>query len=151
MYTEIPYINSSPVPACHGSFLIFTPPIPMWAAHPVSYKEQRGHILSLLSLILPDGEVGVHAVHAGCCIFPAIFAFKGSLARDFRLQIYFISVCTLWPSVSARSAGAYICNFVGGRAPPTLISLGKIFHHDGMYARKRLLPLCVYSVDLAKL
>ncbi len=34
----------------------------------------------------------------------------------------------------------------GGRAPSTLTSLGKFFHHDGMYARKRPLPLCVYSV-----
>jgi hypothetical protein len=28
---------------------------------------------------------------------------------------------------------------------------GLIFHHDGMYARKRPLPLCVYSVDLPDL
>jgi hypothetical protein len=34
----------------------------------------------------------------------------------------------------------------GGRAPPTLTSLDKFFHHDGMHARKRPLPLCVYSV-----
>ncbi len=25
-----------------------------------------------------------------------------------------------------------------------------IFHHDGMYARKRPLPLCVYSVECTK-
>jgi hypothetical protein len=25
--------------------------------------------------------------------------------------------------------------------------LDKFFHHDGMYARKRLWPLCEYSVD----
>ncbi len=31
----------------------------------------------------------------------------------------------------------------GGRAPSTLTSLGKFFDHDGMYARKRPLPLCV--------
>jgi hypothetical protein len=33
----------------------------------------------------------------------------------------------------------------GGRAPPTLTttSLGKFFHHDGMYVRKWLLPVCV--------
>jgi hypothetical protein len=29
---------------------------------------------------------------------------------------------------------------------PTLTSLGKFFHHDGMYARKRLLSLYVYSM-----
>ncbi len=33
----------------------------------------------------------------------------------------------------------------GRRAPPTLTSLGYFFHHDGMYARKRPLSLCVYS------
>jgi hypothetical protein len=50
-------------------------------------------------------------------------------------------------SVSALSAGAYtatlyvMVNVVKGcgRAPPL------IFHHDGMYARKRPLPLCAYS------
>jgi len=48
------------------------------------------------------------------------------------------------------------CNFVrdvnrlkgGGRAPPTLTSQGWFFHHDGMYAKNRQSPLCVYSVDL---
>jgi hypothetical protein len=30
-----------------------------------------------------------------------------------------------------------------GPAPPSHTSLGKFFHHDGMYA-KRPLPLCVY-------
>ncbi len=35
----------------------------------------------------------------------------------------------------------------GGRAPPTSTSLGKFFHHDGMYPIKRPLPLCVYSVN----
>jgi hypothetical protein len=34
----------------------------------------------------------------------------------------------------------------GGRAPPALASLGKFFHHGGMYARKRPLPLCVCSL-----
>ncbi len=29
---------------------------------------------------------------------------------------------------------------------PTLARLGYFFHHDGMYARKCPLPLCVYSV-----
>jgi hypothetical protein len=33
-----------------------------------------------------------------------------------------------------------------GRAPPTLTIQGCYYHHDGMYARKRPLPLCVYSV-----
>ncbi len=31
----------------------------------------------------------------------------------------------------------------GGRGPPTLTSLGKFFHHDGMYATKWSLPLYV--------
>jgi hypothetical protein len=35
----------------------------------------------------------------------------------------------------------------GGRAPRTLTSQGWFFHHDGMYARKRPLPLSVYSVE----
>ncbi len=36
-------------------------------------------------------------------------------------------------------------NFVkgGGRAPPTLTSLGWFYPHDGKYARKLPLPLCV--------
>jgi hypothetical protein len=34
----------------------------------------------------------------------------------------------------------------GGRASPTPTRVGKIFLHDGIYARKRLLTLCVYSV-----
>ncbi len=34
----------------------------------------------------------------------------------------------------------------GGRATSTLTSQGWFFHHDGMYARNRSLPLCVYSV-----
>ncbi len=58
-------------------------------------------------------------------------------------------------SVSALSAGAYTATLYvmvnrvkwGGREPPTLTSMGKFFHHDGMYARKRTLPLCVYSVN----
>ncbi len=33
-----------------------------------------------------------------------------------------------------------------GRAPTNLSRLGWFYHHDGMYARKRPLPLCVYSV-----
>ncbi len=36
----------------------------------------------------------------------------------------------------------------GGRAPPTLTRLGEFFHHDGMYARKWPLPLCVFSAVL---
>ncbi len=56
--------------------------------------------------------------------------------------------------VSALSAGAYpatlyvMVNIVkgGGRAPPTLTSLGKFFHHDGLYARKRPLQLCLNSM-----
>jgi hypothetical protein len=56
--------------------------------------------------------------------------------------------------VSALSARAYtatlyvMVNIVerGGRAPLTLTRVGEIFHHDGIYARKRLLTLCVYSV-----
>ncbi len=31
----------------------------------------------------------------------------------------------------------------GGRVPSTLTRLGWFYHHDGMYARKRPLPLCV--------
>jgi hypothetical protein len=54
-------------------------------------------------------------------------------------------------SVSALSAGLYttflyvMVDIVkgGGRAPPTLTSLGKFFHYDGMYLQKRRLPLCV--------
>ncbi len=34
----------------------------------------------------------------------------------------------------------------GGRAPPTLTSMGYFFHHDGMYARNPQSPLCAYSV-----
>ncbi len=35
----------------------------------------------------------------------------------------------------------------GGRAPPSLSpAWGYFFQHDGMYARKRPLPLCVHSV-----
>jgi hypothetical protein len=34
---------------------------------------------------------------------------------------------------------------VGGRAPPTITRLGQFLHHDGMYARKWPLPLCVYN------
>ncbi len=33
----------------------------------------------------------------------------------------------------------------GGRAPPTVTNLSQFFHHNGMYAKKRPLPLCVYS------
>jgi hypothetical protein len=58
--------------------------------------------------------------------------------------------CTV--SVSVLSTGGTVhCNFVcdgivtgGGRALPTLTSLGKFFHHDGMYARR--LPFPLYSV-----
>jgi hypothetical protein len=54
-------------------------------------------------------------------------------------------------SVSAHSAGEYTATLlvmvnamkVGGRAPPTLTSLGKFYPHDGMYARKQPLLLCV--------
>ncbi len=57
-------------------------------------------------------------------------------------------------SVSAHSAGAYsatlymMVNIVkgGGRASPTLTSLGLFFHRDEMYAKNRQSPLCVYSV-----
>ncbi len=57
-------------------------------------------------------------------------------------------------SVPALSAKAYTTIlFVivdiakgGGRATPTLTRLGWVFHHDGKYARKWPLPLCVYSV-----
>jgi hypothetical protein len=34
----------------------------------------------------------------------------------------------------------------GGRAPPTLTRLGWIYHHDGLYARKWLLPVFLYSL-----
>ncbi len=34
----------------------------------------------------------------------------------------------------------------GGRTSPPGTRLGWFFHHDGMYVRKRPLPLCVYSV-----
>ncbi len=47
------------------------------------------------------------------------------------------------------------CKFVrddnrkkGGGSPPlTLTSQGWFFYHDGMYARNRQMPLCVYSVS----
>ena len=53
-------------------------------------------------------------------------------------------------SVSAHSAGEYTATLLvmvnvikgGGRAPPTLTSLGYFYHHDGMYARKQRLLLC---------
>ncbi len=39
------------------------------------------------------------------------------------------------------------CNFVrDGKCSERGIFLGILFHHDGMYARKRSLPLCMYSV-----
>jgi hypothetical protein len=89
---------------------------------PVSCKEQRGHILSLFSLILPDGEGGVYAVHAGRSICPAVSAFKGSPARDFRPQVFSMNhilcvLCTMWPSISAHSAGAYIATLWEGVYP----------------------------------
>ncbi len=64
-------------------------------------------------------------------------------------------------SVSAHSAGAYtatlfvMVNVVkrGGRSSPILTSLGKFFHHDGMYTRKRpvaiLCVLCGRGYNLA--
>jgi hypothetical protein len=56
--------------------------------------------------------------------------------------------------VSALSAGAYTATLYvivnkmkgGGCASPTLTSLGSFFHNDGMYARKRPLPLCFGSL-----
>jgi hypothetical protein len=62
-----------------------------------------------------------------------------------------------WESIYALSAGAYTGNLYvmvnrmkgGGRAPPTLTSQGWVFHNDGMHARNRPLPLCVYSVGVA--
>ncbi len=53
-------------------------------------------------------------------------------------------------SVHCTATLSVIVNIVkgGGRAPPTITSLGQFFHHDGMCARKRPLPLCVYSVVL---
>ncbi len=52
-------------------------------------------------------------------------------------------ICSLSWSVNT----ATLINLVkgGGRALPILTSLGYFFHHDGIYARKRPLPLCVYS------
>jgi hypothetical protein len=60
-------------------------------------------------------------------------------------------------SLAPVSAGAYTATFNvmvnrvkgGGRdypPPPTITSQDCFYHHDGMYARKRPLPLCVYSV-----
>ena len=53
--------------------------------------------------------------------------------------------------VSALSAGAHTTTSLvmvdrvkgGGRAPPNLTRLGWFYHHDGMYARKWPLPLCL--------
>ncbi len=53
--------------------------------------------------------------------------------------------------MSAISSGAYTTTLYvmvdkvkeGGRAPPTLTSLGLFYPHDGMYAGKWPLPLCV--------
>ncbi len=61
-----------------------------------------------------------------------------------------------WVSVSAHSAGAYTATLYvmvtivkwGGCASPTLTSLGKFLHHDGIYARARPFQLCVYSVGV---
>ncbi len=55
-------------------------------------------------------------------------------------------------SWSAFSAGAYTTTFymmvdIVKACTPTLTRLGWIFHHDGMYARKWPLPLCVHSVE----
>ncbi len=59
-------------------------------------------------------------------------------------------------TVSALSARAYTATLHviadkvkgGGSAPPpSLPGWADFFHHDGMYARKWQLPLCVYSVD----
>jgi hypothetical protein len=60
-------------------------------------------------------------------------------------------------SVSALSAGVHTATLYvmvtkvkgGGGAPPSPSSQGWFFHHDEMYARNRLLPLCVHSVSVA--
>ncbi len=61
--------------------------------------------------------------------------------------------------VSALSAGVYTTTLLvmvdrvkwGGRAAPSLTWLGLFYHHDGTYARKWPLPICVYSVILPDL
>jgi hypothetical protein len=63
------------------------------------------------------------------------------------------------PSQLERTRTMQLCTYVmlnvvkggGGVHPPPLTSLGLFFHHDGMYAGKRLLPLCVYSVLITNL
>ncbi len=35
----------------------------------------------------------------------------------------------------------------GGRAPPTLTNLGCFYSHEGMYAMKWPLPLCVGGIE----
>jgi hypothetical protein len=49
------------------------------------------------------------------------------------------------PTQLERTLQLVMVNVVkgGGRAPPTLTSLGKFYPHDGMHATKRPLPLCV--------
>ncbi len=68
-----------------------------------------------------------------------------------------VATAAFW-SVSVSSAGAHtstlyvMVNIVDGKYsergvcvhPPTHTSLGQFFHHDGMDAKKRPSPLCVY-------
>jgi hypothetical protein len=56
----------------------------------------------------------------------------------------------------ALSAGAYATTLLAmvdrvkgeGMHPPTLTRLGWFYHNNGIYARKRPLPLCVYFLLL---
>jgi hypothetical protein len=83
-------------------------------------------------------------------MFQRYFCYHKSLPTEYRDEI------DNRGSVSALSAGAYtktsyvMVNIVKRHGQldmhPPPASLGKFFHHDGMYARKRPLPLCVYSV-----
>ncbi len=53
--------------------------------------------------------------------------------------------CNLYVKVNrVKGAGQWACT-------PTHTSLGSFFHRNGMYARKRPLPLCVYSVVHAQI
>ncbi len=78
----------------------------------------HGHVT--LELLLPQSTVLVE-MKQGECVFPLSRSVHCNFVRD-----------------GNRLKG-------GGRAPPTLTSQDWFFHHDGMYARNRQSPLCVYS------
>ncbi len=55
-----------------------------------------------------------------------------------------VYTATLYIREGKQSERGWVCT-------PSLTSLGLFFHHDGMYARNRPSPLCVYSVDIAQM